>query len=313
MAENSELRKLASYCRCVDHISSCWRKFLETRALRLQEGKRLGRAAEKVAENIIEDLFTGVLDWSLADMNHQVEGADLLLTQQGIKYLLIEVKRPGALAWHQRSVERALDQALRYAAEQKVRCVAISDGTMLYAANISGGGLTDRCLVSLAREEAPTDLWWLSVHGIYRERTDSHPGELRLLAEAPEEEAGGTEQETANPELLHPKYGLPARCFGYVGHAAKTATWKLPYRLANGAVDEKRLPKAIQAILSNYRGVKVSGIPEEEIPMVLLRLGGAAAKLGRMSFQSDSPAPVYCQLRDALEQVGLLAELSQGK
>ena len=89
-------------------------------------------------------------------------------TKSSIKYLLIETKRPGALAWNQRAVEKALEQATRYAAEQKVTCLAISDGVMLYAANFHHGGLEDRLFVSLADPTAQGDLCWLSVHGIYR-------------------------------------------------------------------------------------------------------------------------------------------------
>jgi len=45
-----------------------------------------------------------------------VEYADIVLTKSGIKYLLIETKRLGALAWNQRTVEKALEQSTRYAA-----------------------------------------------------------------------------------------------------------------------------------------------------------------------------------------------------
>ena len=60
---------------------------------------------------------------------------------------------------------------------------------------------------------------------------------------------------TAEMEKLA-SYQLPASCFAYIGDPAHPGTWKLPYRLINGSIDERRLPKAIQAILSNYRGVK---------------------------------------------------------
>ena len=52
---------------------------------------------EKVAENILEDLFTMVLDWSLDDVNLQVGRADVVLSELGIKRLVLEVKRPGTL------------------------------------------------------------------------------------------------------------------------------------------------------------------------------------------------------------------------
>lgn len=75
---------------------------------RLTQRRRYGAAAEKVAEAILEDLFTSVLDWELADLNKQVREVDLLLSRLAIKYLIIEVKRPGALAYQQ--LEAVLDQ-----------------------------------------------------------------------------------------------------------------------------------------------------------------------------------------------------------
>ena len=237
-----------------------------------------------MAENILEDLFTEVLDWPLADLNNQLGYVDLVLTSQGVKYLIVEVKHPGALAWNRRAVEAALGQARRYAAEQKVRQVAICDGHLLYAAQLLHGGLGDRVFVSLESAQPDAQLWWLSVHGIYRPRWSAEEAALKLL---PEREAEACAlAEPASDALLHPKYKLPAECFAYVASAAKPATWKLPYRLEDGSIDLRRLPKAVQAILSNYRGVKVSGIPEKDIPDVLVRLACAAASLGKMPGQA---------------------------
>ncbi len=55
-----------------------------------------------------------------------------------------------------------------------------------------------------------------------------------------------------------------------MGDATQPRTWKLPYRLADESVDLARLPKAIQAILSNYQGTTVGGIPDAAMPQVLL-------------------------------------------
>ena len=71
----------------------------------------------------------------------------------------------------------------------------------------------------------------------------------------------------------------------------------------------KRLPKAIQAILSNYRGTKVSSVPERDIPDVLVRLARAAMSLGRMPYQSGNTAAVYVQLEAVLRQLGRLDEV----
>lgn len=299
--------RLASRQRCLERISTNWLGFQERRQERLREQERHGVASEKVAENIIEDLLTTVLDWAVGDVNHQVRRSDLLLTRLGIKYLLIEAKRPGELAWNRRAVERALDQARGYADEQKVRSVGVSDGVMFYAADIAGGGLRDRVFVQLDCSDPPESLWWVSVHGVYRPCEDVGEAALRLLPEPPKERA--TEDGGGTGGAVHPKYHLPCHCFAYVGSAAEPASWKLPYLLSDGSVDAKRLPKAIQAILTNYRGATVSHIPEGAIPDVLVRLALAAARLGRLPGQTGEPAPVYRQLREALEQVDRLKEV----
>ncbi len=272
---------------------------------RLEQQRRLGTAHEKVAENILEDLFTTVLDWPLANFNNQVDFADIVLTDHGIKWLIVEVKRPDSLTWSRRAVRSALDQALRYAAEQKVRTIAVSDGEMLYTANIADGGLKDRIFVRLSDPEPPLALWWLSVQGIWRDIDPSEDAALRFLPEEPVAPTLNTDCASPGDVLLHPKYKLPAQCFAYVGSFAKTGTWKLPYLLADGTIDTKRLPKAVQCILSNYRGAKVGGIPEEAIPGTLGRLAQAARHAGHMPPEACNPAPVYRQLAIALEQLGI--------
>jgi len=270
------------------------------------QADRLGHAAEKVAENILEDLLTGPLDWCLADVNYQVECADVLLTRLGIKHLLVEVKRPGALAWNRHAVDAALLQAAGYARRQKVSAVAVSDGHMLYAADVGEAGLHDRVFVGLDSPTPHVDLWWISVDGIYRPREDMVGGPGLLPSPAPGAAPGVGAVEG---ELLDSKYHLPAHCFAYVGDPAHTSSWHLPYRLADGSVDTRRLPKAIEAILSNYRGGHVTSIPEAAIPDVLVCLARAAHELGRMPGQAPEPAPAYVALARALDQLGRLGEV----
>jgi hypothetical protein len=293
--------ELACHRQCVDRIQTKWPEFLAKREERMEQHRRFDGAAEKVAENILEDLFTCVLDWPLSDFNNQVEYADIVLTSLGVRWLIVEAKRPGALAWDRKAVECALEQALRYASEQHVKIVAVSDGKMLYAANVADGGLRDRVYASLDQGEAPEELWWLSVHGIYREREDVSAAQLRTQMEE-SVGASATAQAEGSAALLHPKYHVPARCFAYVGDYSKTSTWKLPYLHADGTIDAARLPKAIQCILNNYRGARVSGIPEEAIPAVLLRLAEAARSAGHMPPEATHPAPTYRQLSEVLEQ-----------
>lgn len=302
------IESLASYQHCTARITRNWAPFQAKRHQRLVQQERHGSAAERVAENILEDLFTLVLDWSISDVNNQVGYADLTLTRLGIKELIVETKRPGALAWHRHAVDAALEQALRYAHEQKVHHVAVSDGYLLYAADVNDGGITDRLFCTLECDDPVTDLWWLSLHGIYRPREgEPGAGTLRL----PESMPGDTPSPTPlRPRRLHPKYHLPSWCFAYVGNATKTSTWKLPHLKADASVDERRLPKAIQSILSNYRGARVSTIPEAAIPDVLVKLGAAAFRSGKMPGQNGSTAAAYEELAMALDQIGRRDEIN---
>ncbi len=169
--------------------------------------QRNGAAAEKVAENILEDFFTIALDWQLGDMNNQLQYADIVLTNRGIKRLLVEVKRPGSLKLDQLSLEQALSQARRYADEQRVRTIAVSDGALFYAADIVNGGLQRRSYLRLDATAHSLDAWWVSTDGIYR--TPASLGGADS-ATAPVTAAGGTDTNaapaTAEPVLLHPKH-----------------------------------------------------------------------------------------------------------
>ena len=296
--------QLASYRHCVERIREAWPGFSMRRRQRLQQGL-FDAPVEKVAENIVEDLFTTVLDWPLTDVNLQVGHADVVLSSLGIKRLVLEVKRPGALVWRRRAMAGALEQARRYAGNQDVAAVAVSDGHMLYAADIIGGGLQDRALVTLDRPEPPEELWWVSVHGIYR------PCPVAVVAQAalPEDEPLGTTSQAADGDaLVHPKYHLTMSCFAFVADANDPHTWKLPYRLDDGTPDTKRLPKAIQSILSNYRGAKV-GIPRDAVGDVLVRLGIAAAGLHKMPCQTTNAADAYVEAHHALEQLRRLNDV----
>jgi hypothetical protein len=182
---------LASYRRWLQRAQGSWPAFLAKRSERLVQQERYGVTEERVAENILEDLFTQVLGWSLSEVNNQIDYADLVLTRLGIKQLIVEAKRPGALAWNRRAVEAALAQARRYAAEQKVHCVAVSDGVMLYAADLAPGGLLDRVFIRLDAPALDTDLWWLTPHIIYRPRADARGVAIRLLLDHPSATAAG--------------------------------------------------------------------------------------------------------------------------
>lgn len=304
-----ELKKLSSFRKWRARAMGAWPAFLAKRRERLIQQERYGAIPEKAAENILEDLFTVVLDWDIGDLNNQVDYADLVLTKLGLKRLLVEVKRPGSLSWNRSSMERALSQARGYAESQRVKTIAVSDGMLFYAVDIVHGGLHRRALIHFDTEAPPLDLWWVSVDGIYRDCT-------ALEAPAPERPpdrygAGrdhGSSAGEAEKRLLHPKYNVPVECFGYSESAVDPRTWKLPYRFADGSVDEKHLSGAVRAVISNYRGVRVS-IPEQAIPDVLVRLGVAAAEAGKLPGQTPKPGKTYQQLYEVLHQLDRLVEV----
>jgi hypothetical protein len=302
------IERLAAYRRCAERIDREWAKFLVRRQEHLAQAERFGSAPERATEQVLSALFTDVLDWPVAHVNYQLERADIVLTSPGVRWLVVEAKRPGLLVWHRSAVEKALDQACRYADEQKVHAVAISDGQMLYAADRVSGGLRDRVFVDLTSAVPPKDLWWLSVYGIYRAREDIASANPQLPPECPPGEPELSSVEHSS-DLLHPKYRLPARCFAYVGNATDPKTWKLPYRALDGAIDLKRLPMAINAVLKTYRGVRAA-IPEAAVPDVLVRLAMAAKAAGHLERPcSDGPTDCYQWLAAALEQEGRLADI----
>lgn len=283
----------ASYRAFRTRAVQTWPDFLARRAERLRQHGRFGGAVEKVAEGIVEDLLTIVLDWTLGDLNHQLDRADIVISEFGLRKLVIETKRPTTLTWQNRALEKAALQALGYAGAQKVEKIAISDGTLFYAADVRNGGVRPRIAVRLDAPAAPLDLWWISRHGIYRSRQQAPclPWQGDLL--------GGDTEETA---LTHHKYsGLTADCFAFIGDPTKTRTWKLPFRRADGTIDTARLPKAIQCILKNYRGAKVAGIPDAAIPDTLERLAQGAREIGKLP---ALPGSIYADLQAILAQLG---------
>ncbi len=302
---------LSGFNRFNTDLEERWQTFLTNRQTRLLQQKRYGSVPEKVAEDILKDFFNIALDWPLGNINNQVQYADMVLTHQGIKRLVVEAKQPGSISWNKLSLARALEQAYRYAQQQRVTTIAVSDGVIFYAADIQHGGISDRVRLYLGEDNASPDLYWVSVDGIYRpvEPLAREPFILaprRTLAPALEENINDQ-----NPPILHPKYKVPAQCFAYVGNPLKTSTWKLPCRLPDGTADEGRLPGAIRAVLTNYRGAYNKSVPEEAIPDVLVRLGKAAWSARKMPEQSTKPLASYQLLHDALYQLGRLDEIKQ--
>lgn len=296
--------------QCKKRVVEHWPEFVARRSEWLRSAERFGRGPEKAAENIITDLFCEVLDWSRGDVNYQVGRSDFLLTHKGIKRLLVETKAPGHLT-NRRTFEQALEQARRYAVEQWVQSIGVSDGNHLYVVDLRSGGHKDRISARLDSPEPPPNLWFVSVHGIYRDCPPAQAPSFSLLP-SPEESPTEQAESDVGPVIIGRKVGRemrPAECFAFVADIAKPTTWKLPYLLASGEPDPKRLPMAISAVLRNYRGRSVEGIPEAAVPQVLFRLGRAAWHLGRFPDQLPSCPEVFRDLKEILLQLGLWEEI----
>ena len=89
---------LVLHQRCCDRIRAAWPGFADLRRRHLVQGDRFGRIPERATEEILRVLFTSVLDWPTEHVNWQVERADIVLTSPGVRWLVLEAKRPGALA-----------------------------------------------------------------------------------------------------------------------------------------------------------------------------------------------------------------------
>lgn len=262
---------------------------------------------ERSVENIILDLFTEVLDWQISDLQLQLENADIVVKNKGISCLIIEAKKPGLLLKSPTSVIKALAQARGYADKQRVQRIAVCDGMMLYAVDIENGGLKDRAYINLAEKTPPEILWWLSVHGIYRTHDDDSNIAQRRLPYSPNNLGISANDEAE--DLLHKKYKIPARCFAYVEDASDPKNWKLPYRLMDGSIDAGRLPGAIRAVITNYRGARLKTVPDIAIPDVLVRLALGARSLGCLPYQGGKPKQTYQDLETVLIQLGRLDEV----
>ncbi len=285
-----DYKTLKSYQKLMARLTATWPDFQSFRNSQF----RGGNETEQAVITVLARLFVDVLGWEPGDLKYQVGFADIVLCRHTAKYLVMETKRPGTLNPQHAAFHAAMNQARRYADEQSVNRIAVSDGRLLYVANIVDGTVQDRTFLTLDPASAPESLWWISEHGIYRDHHEPADWSEEITAPRPGDEA------SLEP-LLHPQHRLPWQCFAYVPDANKPSTWKLPYRLKDGAIDTKRLPKAIQAMLTNYRGMKVKGIPESAARSVLATLAAAARQAGKLP-TNGNPAPgIYADLARYLQ------------
>ena len=107
----------------------------------------------------------------------------------------------------------------------------------------------------------------------------------------------------------HHGIDLHYSCFAYIGDLRDKATWKMPYRNADGSVDTGRIDKAVNYLLSpgGYRGATVSdrSVPEAASVDVAKKLARAYKEIGKLDDQHCKPA---ARLKEYLEQKGVRIE-----
>lgn len=278
--------QLSNHKKLLERAKANWLNFQEIRRQRLAQMRLRDGGAEKITEIILDALFTIVLDWPIANIDYQSGRCDMVLVNQGIKWLIVEAKYPGSFQNNSSKMQQALDQVYKYSETHNVRRVAVCDGYRLYAIDLFPGKFYKRVDVFLDGT-FPEELWLLSTHGIYRPVDCEEEKSIQFLL---------------SNDKLHPKYKLPASCFAYVKNPNDPKTWSLPYLLADGSVDIKRLPKAISAVISNYRGTKVKKIPDTATPLVLRTLEAAARRIRKMPDQLPQTADIYKHLAETLVQ-----------
>lgn len=107
--EDYAYRELATYKAHALRLAEHWSAFLAQREDMLAQARRFGAVPEKATETIIGTLLTEILDWTIHDLNWQLGYADLVVTRNYCKHLLVETKRPGALRTNREAIIQAFE------------------------------------------------------------------------------------------------------------------------------------------------------------------------------------------------------------
>lgn len=101
------------------------------------------------------------------------------------------------------------------------------------------------------------------------------------------------------PKNLNSRLGiLCVNSMPAIGSASKTATWKLPYRLPGGSVDQRHLPEAIRAVLGGSRNTQVKPTQESARGDGPVGPDKAAGEIRKLSGQTPKPVEGDQQLYD---------------
>lgn len=259
------------------HIQTEWSTFRERYKKIVSEYERGSRLHEKDIEIIFHSLAEGPLGYEIEQLSTQREYADYALVDRGLKLAIVEIKsfRAFASKQEQSQLESALIQAARYAHRHRTPHLMAFDGVILTLAELEGvqDVIKVHIQVNIEADEPPGNLFYFTHYGLF-----CHPTEelLTLPYDADED---------AELKKTHHGVKLHYSCFAHVGDIRDKGTWRAPYRNPDGSVDVKRLPHAVNYLLSpsGHRGKQASRqrIPEAATPLVALRLAKAYKEIGK--------------------------------
>lgn len=172
----------ASSRACLERLREQWPAFRARVELLLARSTSRRIAGTRIVTTILRDLCTTALDWPRSSIHARLgSSSDLVLSIKRLPCLIVEARAPHSIRWDMPGGLMALDRLRRYADEHAIKCIAISDGIRLYAAELHGGVLQHRLYVSLVSDVPPAPLWWLSVSGIHRPSPTAPAGPMRVL------------------------------------------------------------------------------------------------------------------------------------
>ncbi len=225
----------------------------------------------------------------------------------GRERCVLAISSPGGIPGRQTGRCPAMQAAVQRARGLGIGHAGVCDGGLLYLEDDDGGPRRARLRVWLGQTSAPGELWWATPTGMMQPVT---PMQAALFF-PPVGPAAGSAQADGSGSVglaadaqLHPRLQLPAACFAFVGDPMRPATWKLPYRRADGRADLRRLIAAAHHAAASLATPIRGGVPYGELPVVIHRLADAARELGQLPPANCHPSGVFQRLAAAERRCG---------
>lgn len=226
----------------------------------------------------------------------------------GRERCVLAISSPGGIPGRQTGRCPAMQAAVQRARGLGIGHAGVCDGGLFYLEDDDGRSRRARLRVWLGQTSAPGELWWATPTGMTQPVTPTQgalvfPPAGPAAAGSARAGGGGGAQPAAGAQL-HPRLQLPAACFAFVGDPMRPATWKLPYRRADGRADLRRLIAAAHHAAASLATPIRGGVPYGELPVVIHRLADAARELGQLPPANCHPSGVFQRLAAAERRCG---------